>query len=1071
VSAIRFTAMRSILAFPRRLQLTYAMLVASFITLIRSVVSHAEALWAPVSMSNTTVPPGAVLDYLISVRNVGDTAADGSAVTVTVRLPPGLAGVSFHDDTSSFSCPGIAGSSVIVCTGSPTIPQNGGYIVLTLTTSVDGAAPEGVGSASVDVDGGGAAATGHTVDPVTITTAAPVFGIDAFDGLVSDAAGDPFTQAGGHPYALLTSFDFNTHTDPSPIVGSVSPVEDAKDVVVELPPGLVGNPANVGECTIPELANGKRIDPKPLCAATSQVGVTDVRGSGGVLLGPVPVFNMTPPPGVPARFGFNVDGTIVVLDASVRSGDDYGLTVRGKNIPQGLSIVGNSFTFWGVPSDRSHDAQRACPGQKNPWATGPTCQSGAAPTAFFRNPTSCTTPGVGLTTTVSADSWAHPGVYKQRSFVTHLLPGYPFTPAEWGPVQGPDGCEESVPFDPVLSGQPVAGTRAGTPASFTFDVTIPQNDDPDKIAQSDLRKAVVTLPEGVRVSPSSADGLGGCSLAQIALRSSELPACPGSSQLGEVTIDTPLLREQVTGHVYLAAPFDNPFGSLLGVYIVASARGVVIKLPGQVSANSTTGQLTATFDNNPQLPFSRLHLAFRGGNRAPLVTPRRCGTYVTHAVLTGWNGRTVTSDSNFTLSENAKGRPCPPEFSPGFSAGTESNGAGLSSPFLMRFTRDDEDQDMSGLTVHMAKGLTGRIADVDLCSASSARVGRCSEGSRIGDVTVGAGPGANPFFITNGRAYLTGPYKRAPYGASIVVPAVAGPFDLGNVNVRAAVFVDKHDATVRIVSDPLPTILQGIPLDVRDVRVSINKPRFWLNPTSCAVKTINATLKSTEGLRANVTDRFQAGDCASLAFKPRMVMRVGGRGHTHRGQTSPFTTTLTMPRGDQANLRFVRVSLPTTINARLNTINDACTRAEFEADITKCSHARAGSATAVTPLLREPLRGSVYFVKNGHPIPDLFVALRGQVAFDLIGRITIPGGKHLATTFATAPDVPIRSFTLRLLGGPRTASIGAARNLCSAQSRRATASVDYIAQNGKVLQLDQHLKVAGCGGGGRHRRH
>jgi uncharacterized repeat protein (TIGR01451 family) len=1071
VSAIRFTAMRSILAFPRRLQLTYAMLVASFITLIRSVVSHAEALWAPVSMSNTTVAPGGVLDYLVGVRNVGTTPADGSTVTVTVRLPPGLTGVSSTDPGNAFSCPGMAGASVIVCTGTPSIQRTGGYIVLTLTTSVDGTVPEGtVGTAIVDVDGGGAAATGHTADPVTITDAAPVFGMEAFDGLVSDAAGDPLTQAGGHPYALLTSFDFNTHTDPSPIVGSLSPVEDAKDVVVELPPGLVGNPTNVGECTIPELANGDRIDPAPLCAATSQVGVTDVRGSGGAILGPVPVFNMVPPPGVPARFGFNVDGTIVVLDASVRSGDDYGLTVRAENIPQGLAIVGNSFTFWGVPSDRSHDAQRACPGQKNPSAVSPSCPSGAAPTAFFRNPTSCTTPGVGPRTTVSADSWAHPGVYKQRSFVSHLLPGYPFTPAEWGPVQGPDGCE-NVPFDSVLSGQPVAGTRAGTPASFTFDVTIPQNDDPDKIAQSDLRKAVVTLPEGVRVSPSSADGLAGCTSAQIALRSSDPPTCPDASQQGEVTIDTPLLREQVTGHVYLATPFDNPFGSLLAVYIVASARGVVIKIPGQVSANPTTGQLTATFDNNPQLPFSRLHLAFRGGNRAPLATPNRCGTYLTHAVLTGWNGRTVSSDSTFTLSQNAKGRPCPPEFSPGFSASTKTNSAGSSSPFLMRFTREDEDQDISGLTVHTPRGLTARIADVDLCTQANASAGRCPESARIGDVTVGAGPGANPFFITNGRAYLTGPYKGAPYGASIVVPAVAGPFDLGNVNVRAAVFVDKHDATVRIVSDPLPTILQGIPLDVRDVRVNVNKPGFFLNPTSCREKTINATLTSTAGLRANVSDRFQAAECASLAFKPRMVMRVGGRGHTHRGQTSPFTTTLTMPRRNQTNLRFVRVSLPTTINARLNTINDACTRAEFEADISKCSHAKAGTAVASTPLLRAPLRGSVYFVKNGNPIPDLFVALRGQVAFDLIGKVTIPGGKHLATTFATVPDVPIRSFTLRLLGGPRTASIGAAANLCSAKSRRATASVDYIAQNGRVLQRDQHLKVAGCGGGGRHRRH
>jgi hypothetical protein len=304
-----------------------------------------------------------------------------------------------------------------------------------------------------------------------------------------------------------------------------------------------------------------------------------------------------------------------------------------------------------------------------------------------------------------------------------------------------------------------------------------------------------------------------------------------------------------------------------------------------------------------------------------------------------------------------------------------------------------------------------------------------------------------------------------------VVPAVAGPFDLGLVTVRAAVFVDKHDASVRIVSDPLPTILQGIPLDVRDVRVKIDKPDFWLNPTSCADKSISATLTSTAGMRADVSAPFQAADCASLGFKPRMVMRVGGKGHTRPGRTSPFTTRLTMPARNQANLRFVRVTLPPTINARLNTIQDACTRQEFESDIGKCAHAKAGTATAVTPLLRDPLRGSVYFVKNGHAIPDLFVALRGQVDFDLVGTITIVNSKLLRTTFATAPDVPIRSFTLRLLGGTNTASIGAVRDLCSKSARRQKAQIDYIGQNGRVRQVDQALKVGGCGSGHhRHRR-
>jgi hypothetical protein len=379
---------------------------------------------------------------------------------------------------------------------------------------------------------------------------------------------------------------------------------------------------------------------------------------------------------------------------------------------------------------------------------------------------------------------------------------------------------------------------------------------------------------------------------------------------------------------------------------------------------------------------------------------------------------------------------------------------------------------VKALTVNMPSGLTGYIANVDLCPEAAANVGGCPVGSKVGDVTVGAGAGPNPFFITNGRAYLTGPYKGAPFGVAIDVPAVAGPFNLGLVTVRSALFVDKHDATVRIVSDPLPQVLQGIPLDTRDVRVNVNRPDFFVNPTSCAVKTIGGIVESVEGTRAAVSSRFQAVECRGLPFKPRLTLRVGGRGHTARNRTTPLTATLTMPRGG-ANLRSARVMLPKAINARLTVIQDACTRAEFEADISKCDHARAGTARAVTPLLREPLSGNAYFVKNGHGIPDLFVALRGQIAFDLIGRITIVRNTFLTNTFDSAPDVPVRSFTLKLFGDPKNGSVGAAANLCSAKSRRQKAELDLVGHNGKVRHVKQALQVAGCPRSKKHkaRRH
>jgi hypothetical protein len=1057
-------------------QVISVVLLAAIILLIKAAESVGAPVWSLNSTSNTTVVPGGTLDYVVVARNSGDTPTDFSTYTLTITLPPGLTGASFTSD--QFDCPGVAGATAITCTGNFYVaPFQDAF--MTLTASVDANAT-GVLTARFTMEGGGASAQASTVDPVRISATPPDFGIDAFDASASGPLGDALTQAGAHPTDLTTWIDFNTTTDPSPVVGRLRTVEDVKDIAVDLPPGLVGDPTAVDRCTIPQLTYvGSEDSPSPQCSPTSQVGTVMLRHSGDPdptyatsnIFGPIPVYNLEPPPNVPARFGFVAFRVLVLIDAKLRTGGDYGITARVTNVSQGLAAVGTTLTLWGVPSDPSHDGERACPGQNIPPEGGATCRSGAAPKAFFRNPTSCTSDDVALTTTLRVDSWQDPGDFKETSSISHLAPGYPFAPQDWGPTVGIDDCD-GVPFTPTFSAQPVVGAKAGAPASMAFDVELPQSDDPGVTGESDVRTTTVTLPQGVRINPSSADGLQACSPAQIGLRSDADPSCPDASKIGSVQIDTPLLDVPVKGSVYLATPFDNPFGSLVAIYLVASAQGVTLKLPGQVSLNPDTGQISTTFDNTPQLPFSRLHVEFKSGPRAPLALPNRCGTYTTHAVFTGWNGRTVEQDSSFTLSQNASGDPCPPQFTPGFSAGTQSNSAGTSSSFLLRFTRDDEDQALSALTLHLPRGLTGKIASADECTDAQTSTDSCPAGSKIGDVTVGAGAGSSPFYITNGRAYLTGPYKGAPFGVAIVVPAVAGPFDLGTVTVRSALFVDKHDATVRIVSDPFPTILQGIPLDVRDVRVNVNKPDFFLNPTSCAEKTITGTLTSTEGARADVSDRFQAADCASLRFRPRMTLRVGGRGHTRRGRVSALSTTLRMPQRNQANLRFVRVTLPKTINARLNTINDACTREEFESDISKCSHAVAGSAVAVTPLLRDPLRGTVYFVKNGHPIPDLFVALRGQVDFDLIGRISIPGGKRLRTTFATAPDVPIRSFTLRLLGGRSTASIGAAANLCSRQSRREKAQVDYIGQNGKVRQVDQRLKVGGCASSHRkHRKH
>jgi hypothetical protein len=294
------------------------------------------------------------------------------------------------------------------------------------------------------------------------------------------------------------------------------------------------------------------------------------------------------------------------------------------------------------------------------------------------------------------------------------------------------------------------------------------------------------------------------------------------------------------------------------------------------------------------------------------------------------------------------------------------------------------------------------------------------------------------------------------------VPAVAGPFDLGNVVVRAAIRVDRHTAALHVVSDPLPRILDGIPLQVRVVRVAIDRNHFVRNPTSCAPKRVSAQVGSVTGVVAHVGSRFQVGNCGALPLRPRMRFTVGSKGHTGAHASTPLTATLTQTPG-QANLKSVGVTLPLLLSARLDVVNNACTRAQFDAG--HCEAARAGSAVAVTPLLPHALRGGAYFVKDPHApagaLPNLIVALRGQVDFDLVGTITIPGGTRLSTTFATVPDVPITQFTLRLRSGSH-GPVATTASLCGAAARRARAQVEFEAQTGKHISTGERLRVVGC---------
>jgi hypothetical protein len=655
---------------------------------------------------------------------------------------------------------------------------------------------------------------------------------------------------------------------------------------------------------------------------------------------------------------------------------------------------------------------------------------------------------------VRAVSWENPDAPFQTATITEDADGMPMQM---------EGCD-ALDFDPSIDVQPVS-RKPDKPSGYEISLHVPEQEDASGLATSHLRKAVVTLPEGVSVSPSSAHGLGACTSAQIAIDDPSAPSCPASSQIGTLSLQTPLLGEPMTGEVYVAKQNDNPFGSLLAVYLVARGPGVIVKLPGKVDADPETGQLTATFDNNPQLPFSDLTVSLKGGPTAPLVNPPSCGQKTATAELTPWSGPPpVNVSSSFSID-------CPgiSGFAPDFDAGAASPTGGAFSPLAIRIDRDDGEQYLGGVAMELPLGLLAKLKGVALCPDTQANAGACGIASRVGTATVGAGPGPNPFFL-DGPVYLTGPYKGAPYGLAVAVRVLAGPYDLGTVVVRQALHVDRRDAHATVISDPLPTILEGIPLRLRSVNVDIDRPGFTLNPTSCAEKHIDGVLTSTEGATAKVSQRFQAGDCQALAFRPRLGLRLTGRRQTRLGRHPGIRAKVRQPPG-QAAIEQAVVRLPKSLALDADNAQALCEHADGITDDPE-NHCPAGSivgrAKATTPLLNRPLAGNVYFVKNirtdrrtGNQIrtlPMLIVALRGEIAINLRGTTSVKGGR-LISKFASVPDAPISRFNLNIKGGEDgilavTRTPGGQTSLCQA---RQTALVKMDGHNGR--RADYRIRV------------
>jgi hypothetical protein len=986
------------------------------------------------------VTPGRLMNMYVSVIGTGTEPLSGN-LTVRYTFPPGIVPADPGDDSSRTSPVCNTVGQVTECTMDVTGIDPDLLLGFRTTTSVASDATGGPGE--IQVSGGGASEVFTYPFSIAVGPSGP-FAIKAFDVDMADAPLVPpaASRAGSDPTELTTTIKLLSEAQTNfdvPVNNVVvnAPTESLRDTIVHVPPGFVGNPtATPVRCTPSQLTSTTPGTVMPQCPPESQIGLVQVIG-GDI----VPLYNIVPPAGSPAEFGFFYISVVVTLRAKVRPSDN-GIDIITQKAPSSIPIPKFEVTMWGNPSDRSHDRLRGVclqTGFGYNAAFGDCSLRTRTDVPFLRTPTSC--PGTPLLWGIEMNTYQHIDTFVHKETTTPAM----------------TGCE----FNPFAPGFALApSTQAPhAPSGVDAEVSMEQNASINGIAPADVRRVTVTLPEGLTINPSSADGLQACTDAQLLLRQEGVAACPDASKLGTVRLRTQLLDHEVGGSIFVRTQnSDEPLSGELfriAVEIRSDEDGIDIKLPGAIKVDPANGQLVTVFDDLPQLPFESVRFHFDTGPRASLASPSTCGEHTTNVELVSWGNAVVNSSSSFTTTGCQ-----PPRFAPTLKAGVENPVAGSSSPFNLSISRTDDDEEFRSVTIETPRGLLARVKDAVQCSNTEAEKGTCPAGSLIGHAKVAAGVGSDPFWVSGGRVYLTGPYRGAPYGLAVAVDAIAGPFNLGTVIVRQAIHVDPRTAELSVVSDPFPTILKGVPLHVRAVRVSIDKPRFMVAPTNCSRQQVAGAATSVNGSRAPLAARFQVGSCRNLAFSPRLSLFVGSRAHTRRGISTPFRAVLTQ-KPDQSNLRSVTVVLPQTLAALLNVVNHACSLSEYESD--RCQDSQAGTAVARTPLLKDPLTGGVFFVRHpGRPLPDLMVRLRGELTIDLVGRVTIPGGTRLATNFDTIPDAPVSRFTLNIVSG-RQGPLGVSTNLCTRRGKRSRALVQMHGQNGDTLTRHPRLHIRGCG--------
>jgi hypothetical protein len=1036
-----------------------------------SSAAPAEPHWLAFSQQAPThFHPGDTRDfYEIVAVNDGDTSTSvAKQITVTDTLPAGVvvdaidayAEISGVQETQyepfTMGC-GEASSGGLVtvtCTTESGVPVGRSVVVnINIELPTAKAGERLVNTATVTGGGADEAETDSSTPVVASSVPVPFGASLATD--ITEAGGHVDTLAGSHPFAFTTLLMFNVasvdaseHCNKNRTVSCATLNQQTRDLEVALPPGLVGNPTAIPYCTQAQFEhNGNES-----CPPATQVGSLYLYFYGpGTAEQYAPVYNIQPPPGQPGELGFSVGGKAhIPLFFHVRSDSDYGVTADVSTVNQ-FDVVRMAFmTLWGNPSNIAHNPLRLSEYENCDLGSGG-CSSGVeSPKPFLRMPTSCASDSLPIL--LAGDSWQDPEPA-------------PFQQLSISSVAAMANCE-ALEFEPSIA-VATSTRKASQPAGYRVDLQIPQSEELEELATPDLRNSEVTLPEGVGLSPSAANGRASCSDASFGLKVRAKGHCSSASQVGTVKITTPLLESPLEGNVYVGepecspcSPADAASGRMVLVFLEAEAEGVIIKQAGRTKINQSTGRLTTVFTDTPQAPVSDVQLTLEPGANAPLVNPSTCGPAVTDASLTPWSSSTPADIQSSPIQIDG----CTNAFAPTFTAGTTPTHAGGFAGFSMTLSRNDSEQTLSRVSVTTPAGLLGVLKNVEQCPEPQASKGACPAGSLIGSGSIVVGPGSRPLTVGGSKVYLTGPYANQPFGLSIVTPTVAGPFVLsGNAEngtevVRASIAIDPHTSALTVTSEPLPQALNGVPLDIRMIHIDVNhNANFTFNPTNCNVLAVTGSIMSTANTTSNVSTPFQATGCAALPFKPTFT--VSTQGKTSKKYGASLHVHVTSGQG-QANIAKVKVNLPIQLPSRLSTLQKACVDKAFDANPSSCPAASiVGSATAVTPLLAKSLTGPAYLVSHaGAAFPDLEVVLQGEgITLILDGNTNIKKG-ITSSTFKAVPDAPITTFDLNLPEGPHSA-LAAFGNLCTSKLNMPTV---ITGQNNAVIKQTTHITTTGC---------